>query len=653
MVRTIYREYGMAARLGILKALTESRNSAVERAVELALADASPAQQIELADVLLERNRRSGWVALIRAYDRLEKSIQKKVVARPRDLFGPLAETMQDFEGPARENVITIVQACADARLVYLLAEALMDARPEVRELAGKSFLEAIRRYCDRSEPAARGGGAERVLDQEEVAQVNRAVDFALRKYKSHRQPLALHAAFIHERQLDSPIWNLFQDPYDDLTRAATVMLRAPSEASLAPALLLALGSALKPAALAGLASVELSAIASAVAAQSFRLLDPPLREAVRGLQHMKLLPALRKEPPWNVNTWSAWLRLIEIVGLQAADKLNWLVRMFESAPAGVEGSGWKVCVLRAIAETGQIEAGTTLAQAVQDADERVARVAARYLLHKRVTEWRDLAVSIVPKSPHLSVRRLANGGMAPLPRAIPALPGVRESASAKSFNKAWSEYSKMPPAVQHNTARSVATDPAFAEQLRNKLTSGSPQEAGQGLKMLVALPDVAAFRKELIGLCGHKDPRVAALAVRLIGRLEDPKLKDLLEAATRHGDPRVRANAVESMEELHIADRSQQVLAMLNSRHSRERANAIKAIGHFDFATARECLGRMLTDANPLHRMSALWVVEQLQMLEIMRQVSILARRDPNLRVRKRALEMLETLSGSLQSPS
>ena len=69
----------------------------------------------------------------------------------------------------------------------------------------------------------------------------------------------------------------------------------------------------------------------------------------------------------------------------------------------------------------------------------------------------------------------------------------------AKSFNKAWSEYQKMPPAVQHNTARTVATDPAFADQLRKKLASGSPQEIGQGLKMLVALPSVAAFRKELI----------------------------------------------------------------------------------------------------------------------------------------------------------
>ena len=46
-----------------------------------------------------------------------------------------------------------------------------------------------------------------------------------------------------------------------------------------------------------------------------------------------------------------------------------------------------------------------------------------------------------------------------------------------------------------------------------------------------------------------------------------------------------------------------------------------------------------MLTDANPLHRMSALWVVEQLQLLEIMRRVSIIfAARSESARARRAA---------------
>src|SRR5207244_32374 len=163
---------------------------------------------------------------------KLHESVRQKILARPRDLFGPLSETMQDSQGPARENVIAIVQACADARLVYLLAEALMDPRMPVRELAGKSFHDTVRRCC-------------------------------------------------------------YHEP------------------ALVPAIFLALASPLKSAAMAGLAAIESPQLAAAAADQSFRLLDPLLRDAARGITHLKLLPALRKDPPWTLANWHSWLQLI------------------------------------------------------------------------------------------------------------------------------------------------------------------------------------------------------------------------------------------------------------------------------------------------------------------------------------------------------
>ena len=225
----------------------------------------------------------------------------------------------------------------------------------------------------------------------------------------------------------------------------------------------------------------------------------------------------------------------------------------------------------------------------------------------------------------------------------------VNTARAESAFEKTWTEYPKLPPVVQHTVTRAADDkDPRFAELLRAKLSSSVPHEIGQGLKMLSALTDLNPYRGQIITLCGNPDARIVAIAVRLVGRLEDPRLKDLLEAAAHHNDPRVRANAVESMGTLHIADRSQQVLTMLNSRNNRERANAIKAISEFDFATARECLSRMLSDPNPIHRISALWVVSQIHMLEVVRQVSAIARKDPNIRVRRRAADMLETLTGN-----
>ena len=298
----------------------------------------------------------------------------------------------------------------------------------------------------------------------------------------------------------------------------------------------------------------------------------------------------------------------------------------------------WKLELLRGLFDIQIADSAKLICSLTADPDERVARCAARYLAHKRRPEWRNLAAAALSKSPHLSLRRMAA-----------TLHPVNAARADAGFEKAWTEYPKLPPVVQHASTRAADDkDPKFAEQLRVKLASPLPHEIGQGLKMLSALADLAPYRGQIIALCGNPDARIAAIAVRLIGRLEDPRLKDLLEAAAHHKDPRVRANAVESMGTLHIADRSQQVLAMLNSRHNRERANAIRAISEFDFATARECLSRMLADPNPIHRISALWVVSQIQMLEVVRQVSAIARKDPNLRVRRRAADMLETLTGN-----
>ena len=287
-------------------------------------------------------------------------------------------------------------------------------------------------------------------------------------------------------------------------------------------------------------------------------------------------------------------------------------------------------------------------------------RSACRYLLSAgRHTEWRGLAAGTT--SPHLSVRRMAGmvhvsgsgrTGVATVAERVTAVVGTAGSGGAADPGfgpRLGQNIPEMPAAVQHSTARAAAaTDPLFLEQMKVKLASGATLEVAQGLKMIGVLPNLAAYRAQIIRLCGHADVRVAAAAVKLVGRLEDPRLKDLLEFAAQHADPRACGRTLlRSMAALHIADRSQQVLTMLESRHNRERANAIKAISEFDFVTARECLQRMLTDQNPLHRISALWVVQQLHLPGLFRQVSSLARRDPNVRVRKRAAEMVETLTG------
>jgi HEAT repeat protein len=653
----------MSVRKTILQRLASSANLAVEPVLECALfARPSPSEQQELFAIIETRDVRAGWAALIKVYEQLSEEIQARLIQRHSQLFRPLSDVMQDTEGPARFNVIEIIRRSEDPRLVYLLAQALMDNRPEVRELAGQSLLAAAVRHHEQTGEAYAG---ETPHDVEASAELRRAVDYSLKLYKTHKQHAALLAAVLSERQQDGPTWAHFQDPHDDITKAAAAMLRQPAPEygpALAAATMLALGSPLKPAAMAGLAGTEDIETARALARESFRLLDPVLRDAAAGMGNLKLLAVMWKQTPPTADTWHHWLRLVQAVGLQPVEKAMWLTRLLERAPSSGEfAASWKLSVMRAIADANSPEAGRLFARLLADPSERVARCAARYMLSRSHASWRSLIVGA--PSPHASVRRMigatqaAGGGGAHFKSTVPslmervaAITMASDSANAENpeFPRVWNEYPEMPPAVQHSTARTLASaDPQYLEQMKAKLSSSIPADVAQGLKMIAVLPNIAAFRGQIIALCGHADVRIASTAVKLVGRLEDPRLKDLLEAAAHHGDPRVRSSAIESMAALRIARHSQQVLSMIHSRHNRERANAIKAISEFDFNTAKDCLRRMLADTNPLHRISALWVVEQLGLPELFRQVSVLARRDPNVRVRKRAADILESLTG------
>ena len=458
-------------------------------------------------------------------------------------------------------------------------------------------------------------------------AHLRKAVDFALRQFKTHHSEEIVRAALLFERQEDSPLWEIFADQYSETTRVAVQILRQLDEPELSTAAILALGSHLKSAALAGLSSCASQAVITAVAQESYRLLDPVISNVYKGIPHPHMFAAPPELPPWNDTTWIDYLRLLEQSGITPQEKIPWLLLLSKHAPHGPMNRAGKLMVNAPLIALHLPEALQHVADfSAADVDEIVARCATRYIVGRR-PDWRSHS-HVLMQSPHESVRRL-----------------VSHAVSPGQFERLWQQYLKLPPPCRCSPRVRFLKMTRFGELLSAKLSSVIPTEVAQGLKMLITLQDLKPFREQIIALCSHADARIVSTAVRLIAKLDDPSLKDLLEAAAQHSDQRVRANAIESMEALQVADRSQQVLAMLHSRFNRERANAIRAISRYDFATAKECLLKMLSDASAQHRVSALWVVKELNLQEIFRQVSSLAIRDQNQHVRKRAEELLAEL--------
>lgn len=624
----------MTVRQAILQKLAATRNGSADRVIGRALADSSGKEQHELAQLLLQRNNRVGWIALVRCFDRLSPELQDELLNRKKELFGPLNDALDDSEGPARANVIDIVRRCADSKQTFLLTEALSDSREEIRKAASNALLEAIRRYRAGRATAWKNPelAPEQIPDPQDL---RKAVDFALRQYRTHKQPEIVLAALLFERQQDSPLWLALSDNHDESSRQAVALLRQYKTPELAEAVVLALGSPLKTAAVAGILFCDNVKGFAALAHESFRLVDPTLRQVASEIGHPGALTQVPEPPPWDNTDWQDWYRLIDTLELPPRAKLDWFIKMLETAPAGEAGVPRKLFVMRGLAKLQTTDAAQVIGELMSDSDERVARSATRWMTARKPANWKNQVAPML-MSPHASVRRLVSSVVTP-----------------GRFAHLWKEYEKLPPAVQVTSARNISADDAdFEPQLKNKLTHGAPAEILQALRIVATLPNLAVYREQVIALCGHPDVKIAGTAVHMTGRLNDPRLRDLLEAAARHADPRVRANAIEAMEQLRIAGQSQQIAMMLNSRFNRERANAIKALSKFNFDQARDCLVRMLQDPNPMHRISAMWVVNELGIMEIFKQVSSIARRDSNPHVRSRAIEILQKLTDVANAP-
>jgi HEAT repeat protein len=110
--------------------------------------------------------------------------------------------------------------------------------------------------------------------------------------------------------------------------------------------------------------------------------------------------------------------------------------------------------------------------------------------------------------------------------------------------------------------------------------------------------------------------------------------------------DPRVQANAVEALERMNDASRVPVTLPKLESEHHRVRANAVKSLLPLELAQAADALLAMLEDKSPAHRLSGIWVVEQLSLRSLIPILQALSESDPSAAVRRKSAGVVRQLS-------
>jgi hypothetical protein len=184
--------------------------------------------------------------------------------------------------------------------------------------------------------------------------------------------------------------------------------------------------------------------------------------------------------------------------------------------------------------------------------------------------------------------------------------------------------------------------DPQHLERIQQELASLEPEHRLKAVKMVVTFHREEELEETLLKLARDPDQRVRATVARTLGILEDePAIRALLQTVTDI-DRRVVANSVEAIEAAGRQELLGLVRIFADHPNNRIRANAVKALWNMGDRRGRGLLEEMLADDDEMMRLSASWLLGEIDYPARMELLRKLARTDPSERVRSKALSIL-----------
>ncbi|MEX0887137.1 MAG: HEAT repeat domain-containing protein [Phycisphaeraceae bacterium] len=635
----------------------------VDRALAAALPTADRAALGRIARLVLKRGEPVGTIGLVLHFHRLPEATQREVVAHVPELYRPLREASSRTrsEGPA--NVIEIVHRSANPHLAYLVADQLRHAAPSLRAAAAACLRELAERAATSDDPEVYPK-----FDAAAAGYIASALDDAVRAFARHEQERVLLAAMA---MLPRPVPGLAsvleQDRRHPAIAAAVRLIERAEHWPACRAAVALLGvETLRKACVAGLRAAAASGRAGSALAH-YHLLGLPAigRVLARVDRPQTLLPnsdELEHLPAHEARGLPAWLaavglepatRVEQLAGLvalpDAAARLFALRRLMQladdaavSAAAAPPAAGLAMAMVNAPAAGGDgggtvAGRGETVRQAAHDAvacfcddaELATARLAVRYLIARRYAGLSRLLARLL-NSPHAPLRRIAADQLGPV-----------------GFSRLWDLWPRLEESRRLAAAQAlIKIDPNFHRQLADRLRVDDRKTRLRALSIIHGLNQGPFFEAALTELAASADEVVASAAVRALGSAESPEAVESLEAALEHPDARVRANAVEALSQVRSTRHVQTLVQMATAdKAARPRANAIDALLQMRTSDAIRGLSRMLADPRPGHRASALWLVQQAQMLTLARHVAEMSLGDPDTEIRQRARAVIREL--------
>ncbi len=626
---------------------------AIDLALASALGTATPQTAEPIVEALLERRRMPAVTALVEQFHRLSPASQASILSRGHLLDAPLRRAVSHRRAEVVSNAVTIIVRGRLWTLAYLVTDALRHGPPELRPDAAKALLTLAQALT----PTAlthreRESESREKPTPDQARHVRGAVAEAVIHFAQHQRREALLAALSLFEQRLPGLDNTLADPAHPAVGPLRAMLSSANTTQARGALLPALGFPVLAAdAVAGLVrlfqqgdpkDISGGGGGGASGGDALRyhaacLRRAEVRNALRNSERPdRLWPDPRQAASYPPEAQRALPELATILSPSQS--------LLAQRLASLTALSDEQARLEALRRLTHLQPKSTLSDNINshiavftaDRSETIARLATRHLVRVNASNLPRVLAPLC-NSPHASVAELAESTLGPI-----------------GFARLWDGWDRLTIDQRLALGRAmIKIDRQFHVVLARRLAASDPATVQRALAMVQTLGQAGFFEADLLRLLSHSRPRIAATAVRAVGRLQTPAATKAIKQALDHPDARVRANAIEALAsrgEEPLAEQAKRLTQIASGEANRPRANAIhsllRLVGHPEKqAVAEEELGRMLHDARPEHRRSALWVIESAALVGRVAEVAEMAVADADHQVQARARQTFERM--------
>jgi len=619
----------------ILPAILSNRSAAIDQALSAALPYAQDDEVGRLAEAVLGRTRPDRSVGLILEYDRVPAELRHQIVERAQELSPAIRRVATRHGERGGINALRVIEAAAATPMAYLITAMLRHGSGEVRQRASDCLL-ALSQRCTTC-PEARHLPH---LDADQAHFLVNAVEQAVVMYANHDRPALLIAtAYLLPRAMPEALAAMRNADHPAVGPMCELLAK-PNDWALRDALFLLLSvHPLSAAARSGLSFANQQNQLDEVMASGHMLALPTVkRELQRERKPDTLWPDARQAGAMTPHA-QRWLpTFLAALPLDPQEQVLRLARLSKSTATATRLAVLRRLLnmantLRADHPAAADNANDVIASFTGDSDVVLARLALWHLMKISYAGLPRILATLV-NSKHPEIRTAAAKHLAPL-----------------GFERYWAAWPKLQLDRRITAGRAlIKIDADFHRHLGSRLSSRDPANRLRAMGIIAALGQGPFFESALIELATSGDVRIVASAVRALGGCTSESAKQVLSLAIEHDDTRIRANAIEALANSDAASHMDQLLEIAQNDVQRPRANAIKQLMSLRTQDALPALTSMLHDQRPEHRVSALWLIDEMGLLQLARQVAEISIADEDDRVKERAGHVIKQLIENLE---